>query len=136
MRYNTNLGNLKFLLISDIIGTILKFGETILVYNVGIGPKYLYLSLLVILTIIFIAGMIQRKKNYFMILEYIVLILLSILVPLIPILATPTESQYIEPRMAMCFGSIIGILIMFLLAIVEVDKNKVLLNILTIFTKS
>ena len=69
-----------------------------------------------------------------MILEYIVLILLSILVPLIPILATPTESQYIEPRMAMCFGSIIGILIMFLLAIVEVDKNKVLLNILTIFT--
>lgn len=120
--------------ISDIIGTILKFGETILVYNVGIGPKYLYLSLLVILTIIFIAGMIQRKKNYFMILEYIVLILLSILVPLIPILATPTESQYIEPRMAMCFGSIIGILIMFLLAIVEVDKNKVLLNILTIFT--
>lgn len=120
--------------ISDIIGTILKFGETILVYNVGIGPKYLYLSLLVILTIIFIAGMIQRKKNYFMILEYIALILLSILVPLIPILATPTESQYIEPRMAMCFGSIIGILIMFLLAIVEVDKNKVLLNILTIFT--
>lgn len=120
--------------ISVIIETILKFGETILIYNVGIGPKYWYLSLLVILTIIFIAGMILRKKNYFMILEYIVLVLLSVLVPLIPVLATPTESQYIEPRMAMCFGAIIGILIIFLLAVVEIDKNKVLLNILIIVT--
>lgn len=120
--------------IATIIGTILKFGETILIYNVGIGPKYWYLILLAILTIIFIVGMILRKKNYFMILEYIVLIILSVLVPLIPILAMPTNSQYIEPRMAMCFGSIIGILIIFLLAVVEVDKNKVLLNVLTIMT--
>lgn len=124
----------EFPTISAIIETILKFGETILIWNVGVGPKYWYLSLLIVLTIIFIAGMILRKKNYFMILEYIVLILLSILVPLIPILATPTDSQYIEPRMAMCFGSIIGILIIFLLAVVEVDKNKLLLNMLTMLT--
>ena len=120
--------------ISDIIGTILKFGETILIWNSGIGPKYCYLSLLIVLTIIFVAGGALKKKNYFMILEYIVLILLSILIPIIPILATPIDAQYIEPRMAMCFGSIIGILVIFLLAVVEVDKNKVLLNILTIFT--
>lgn len=124
----------EFPSISAIIGTILKFGETILIYNVGIGPKYWYLTLLIVLTIIFISGMILRKKNYFMILEYVVLILLSILVPLIPILASPTDAQYIEPRMAMCFGSIIGILIIFLLAVVEVDKNKILLTILTILT--
>lgn len=124
----------EFPSIATIIGTILKFGETILIYNVGIGPKYWYIALLVVLTIIFIAGMILRKKNYFMILEYIVLILLSILVPLIPILATPTDLQYIEPRMAMCFGSIIGILIIFLLAVVEINKNKALLTIMTIFT--
>lgn len=120
--------------ISTIIETILKFGETILIWNSGIGPKYWYLSLLIVLTIIFVAGGVLKKKNYFMILEYIVLILLSILIPIIPILATPIDAQYIEPRMAMCFGSIIGILVIFLLAVVEVDKNKVLLNILTIFT--
>lgn len=62
----------EFPSIATIIGTILKFGETILIYNVGIGPKYWYIALLVVLTIIFIAGMILRKKNYFMILEYIV----------------------------------------------------------------
>ena len=129
-----NFRQFEFPTISTIIETILKFGETILIWNVGVGHKYWYLSLLIVLTIIFVAGMILKKKNYFMILEYIVLILLSILVPLIPIVITPVDSQYIEPRMAMCFGSIIGILVIFLLAVVEVDKNKVLLNILTIFT--
>ncbi len=129
-----NFRQFEFPTISTIIGTILKFGESILIYNVGVGPKYWSLILLIVLTIIFVAGMVLRKKNYFMILEYIVLILLSILVPIIPIIVTPVDSQYIEPRMAMSFGSIIGILIIFLLAVVEVDKNKVLLNILTIFT--
>lgn len=129
-----NFRQFEFPTISTIVGTILKFGESILIYNVGVGPKYWSLILLIVLTIIFVAGMVLRKKNYFMILEYIVLILLSILVPIIPIIVTPVDSQYIEPRMAMSFGSIIGILIIFLLAVVEVDKNKVLLNILTIFT--
>lgn len=113
--------------ITTILATILKFGETILIYNVGIGPKYGYLSLIIILTAIFIIGIILRKKDYFMILEYVTLIILSIIVPIIPILATPIEAQYIEPRMAMCFGSIIGILVIFLLAVVEIDKNKYLL---------
>ncbi len=112
--------------ITTIFATILKFGETILIYNVGIGPKYGYLSLLIILTAIFIIGIILRKKDYFMILEYVTLIILSIIIPIIPILATPA-TQYIEPRMAMCFGSIIGILIIFLLAVVEINRNKYLL---------
>ena len=109
-----------------ILTTILKFGETILIDNVGIGPKYFYLALIAILTVIFIIGIILRKKDYFMILEYVTLIILSIIIPIIPILATPA-TQYIEPRMAMCFGSIIGILIIFLLAVVEIDRNKYLL---------
>lgn len=109
-----------------ILTTILKFGETILIDNVGIGPKYFYLALIAILTVIFIIGIILRKKDYFMILEYVTLIILSIIIPIIPILATPA-TQYIEPRIAMCFGSIIGILIIFLLAVVEIDRNKYLL---------
>ena len=109
-----------------ILATILKFGETILIDNVGIGPKYFYLALIAILTVIFIIGIILRKKDYFMILEYVTLIILSIIIPIIPILATPA-TQYIEPRMAMCFGPIIGILIIFLLAVVEIDRNKYLL---------
>lgn len=120
--------------ITAIFATILKFGEIILIDNVGIGPKYLYLALIAILTVIFIIGIILRKKDYFMILEYFTLIILSIIVPIVPILATPIEAQYIEPRMAMCFGSIIGILVIFLLALVEIDKNKYLLIALSITT--
>lgn len=115
--------------ISVIIDTILKFGEIILIYNSGIGPKYWYLITLIIISIIFIVNIVIKKKDYFEILEYITLIVLSILVPIIPILATPVESQYIEPRMAMCFGSIIGILVIFLLSVVRIDKNKALLSI-------
>ena len=63
-----------------------------------------------------------------MILEYVVLIALSILIPLIPILATPVESQYIEPRMAMCFGSVIGILILYLVVRCEAEENKILVK--------
>jgi len=124
----------EFPSINVIFNTILKFGEIILIYNVGIGPKYWYLILLGILTIMFIITMILKKKDYFMILEYIVLVLLSVIIPIIPILATPEDSQYIEPRMAMCFGSIIGILILFLLSVVKIEKNKILLNFLTIIT--
>lgn len=46
-----------------ILATILKFGETILIDNVGIGPKYFYLALIAILTVIFIIGIILRKKT-------------------------------------------------------------------------
>lgn len=115
--------------ISVIIDTILKFGENILIYNSGIGPKYWYFITLIITSIIFIVDIVIKKKDYFEILEYVTLIVLSILIPIIPILATPVELQYMEPRMAMCFGSIIGILVIFLLSVVRVDKNKILLTI-------
>ena len=117
--------------ISIIFDTIYKFGKDILIYNIGIGPKYWYLTFIIVFTIIFIINVINKKK-YFMFLEYVVLVVLSVLIPLIPILATPVESQYIEPRMAMCFGAIIGILILYLVVRCEIEENKILLSILTI----
>ena len=81
--------------ISVIIDTILKYGEIILIYNVRIGPKYWYLTTLIIISIIFIINKILKKKDYFEILEYITLVVLSIIIPIIPILATPVDSQYI-----------------------------------------
>lgn len=120
--------------ISVIIDTILKYGEIILIYNVRIGPKNWYLTTLIIISIIFIINKILKKKDYFEILEYITLVVLSIIIPIIPILATPVDSQYIEPRMAMCFGSIIGILVIFLLSVVDMDKNKILLLFIGILT--
>ena len=120
--------------ISVIIDTVLNFGEIILIYNAGIGPKYWYLITLVIISIIFIVNIMLKKKDYFEILEYVTLVILSILIPIIPILATPVDSQYIEPRMAMCFGSVIGILVIFLLSVIKIDKNRILLTIVGIIT--
>lgn len=117
-----------------IIDTILKFGEIILIDNVGVGPKYWYFSILVIFGVILIIDKIIKKKEYFEILEYITLVVLSVLIPIIPIIATPVNSQYIEPRMAMCFGSVIGILIIFLISVVKIDENKIWLTLVGTIT--
>lgn len=117
--------------ISIIINTIIKYGKKLLIDNCGIGPKYWYLEILIILSITFIINISIKKKNYFEILEYVVLIILSIIIPIIPVIVTPVDLQYLEPRMAMCFGSIIGILIIFLVSVSNIDKNKILLFIIT-----
>ena len=48
-----------------------------------------------------------------------------IIVPILPMLATPVANQYIETRMAMSFGSSLGILILFLVLVVEVHKHNI-----------
>lgn len=120
--------------IEVIIETIIKFGKIMLVYNCGIGPKYWYLITLVIMTIVFICNNLIRKRALFEILEYFTLVVLSILIPIIPIIITPVEVQYLEPRMAMCFGSIIGIMVMFLISTIEIEKNKNIVLIITAIT--
>ena len=101
--------------ISIIIDTILKFGKFILVDNCGIGPKYWYLMMILILSVVFFINLLKKKIEYFEILEFFTLVFLSIIIPIIPVIVTPIEQQYLEPRMAMCFGGIIGILVIFLL---------------------
>ncbi|MGN1302966.1 MAG: glucosyltransferase domain-containing protein [Clostridia bacterium] len=131
---NIQFREFTFPSISTIIHTIIEFGKILLINNCGIGPKYWYLTTLLIMSTIFIANIIIKKKDYFEILEYFVLITLSILIPIIPTIVTPVGSQYLEPRMAMCFGSSIGILIIFLVSVSRIDKNKILLFILTIIS--
>lgn len=121
----------EFPSISIIINTILNYGKKLLIYNCGIGPKYWYLSTLLIISIIFVINIVIKKKDYFEIFEYFVLITLSVLIPIIPVIVTPVEVQYLEPRMVMCFGSVIGILTIFLVSVSRIDKNKILLFILT-----
>ena len=116
-----------------ILKTIFKYAKYILIYNVGIGTKYSYLITIAIISIIFVIKEIN-KKEYFIMLEYIIIIILSILIPIIPIIITPVDLQYIEPRMAMCFGSIIGIILLFLLTVPKIEENKILLTIVLIIS--
>lgn len=129
LKYQTR--TFDFPSIEMIIKTILKFGKVILIHNFWIGPKYWYLIFLTILTVIFIYNMIMKKKDFFEILEYFTLIVLSVLIPIIPVIIMPVELQYLEPRMSMCFGSVIGIIAIFLISTVEIRNNKIELFIIT-----
>lgn len=85
-----------------------------------------------VISAIFLICIFKKQKSKFHILEYIVLLASCILVPILPMLATPIENQYIESRMAMSFGASIGILILFLVLIIEADKYKIFKYLITI----
>lgn len=111
--------------ISEIINTIIKYG-TLMVYNTfNLIPKGLYLGIIGIISIVFIYN-VYKSKKYFNILEYIMLILLAFIMPLLPVIVTPQEQQYLQPRMVPSFASILGILILYIICKMQnqADKNN------------
>ena len=117
---------------TEMISSIFKYGKIVLINNVGIGPKGLYLLAIIFLNILFIATIIKNKR-YFHILEYIVLIVTAILIPVLPVLTMPLDSQYIEARMCICFGSILGILALYLIIVMKINEKKIINKIFYIF---
>ena len=111
----------SILSIGQMIETILKYGKNLLVSNLDIGIRGLPLAVILILSIIFIASVIKNKK-YFHIFEYIVLVLLSVILPILPLLVMPIETQYLEARMCMCFGAIWGIMLLYLVMVMKANK--------------
>ena len=119
--------------IDQIISTIVHYGKYLLLENLEIGPKGWYLIFIVILSVIFIVSIIKDKK-YFHIFEYIVLVLLSFIVPTLPLIVMPIESQYIEARMAMCFGAILGVILLYLVIVMKAIEIKGLNKLIYILT--
>lgn len=115
----------SILSIGQMIETILKYGKNLLVSNLDIGIRGLYLVVIIILSMIFIVSVIKNKK-YFHIFEYIVLVLLSVILPILPLLVMPIETQYLEARMCMCFGAIWGVILLYLIMVMKVNEIKVI----------
>lgn len=110
---NYEVRKTTILSIPDMFNTIIKMGYDMVTKTFGIGPKYWYLLLIIVITLIFLAYVFKQKKFKISILEYIVLFICCVLIPIVPMLATPIESQYMETRMAISFGSSIGIILLF-----------------------
>lgn len=111
--------------IGQMIETILKYGKNLLVSNLDIGIRGSYLVIIIILSIIFIVSVI-KSKIYFHIFEYIVLVLLSVILPILPLLAMPVETQYLEARMCMCFGAVWGVILLYLVMVMKANEIKVI----------
>ena len=109
--------------ISEFINTIIEYG-TVMVYDTfNLIPKGLYLGIIGIISIVFIYK-VYKSKRYFNIFEYIMLILLAFIMPLLPVIVTPQEQQYLEPRMTPSFASILGILILYIICKMQNQDDK------------
>ena len=106
--------------ISEMIDTIMRFGKILVLENLSIGPKGWYLVFIAILSMIFVIRVIKTKE-YFHIFEYIVLVLVACLLPLLPLVVIPVSSQYIESRMAMSFGAVLGVILLYLTIVMKKD---------------
>lgn len=128
---NYEVRKTTLLSIPDIFYTLIKMGYDMVTKTFGIGPKYWYLLLIIVITLIFLAYVFKQKKLKISILEYLVLFISCILIPILPMLATPIENQYMETRMAISFGSSIGIILLFVnLYLNKLSVSKYLTDII------
>ena len=110
--------------IQIIIDTIKKYGKMMAVDTFTVLPKYFYLLVIGIITIWYALNNF-KKKDYFSILEYIILVILAFIMPLLPVIATAQEQQYIEPRMTFSYASVIAILILYIVLKFDIDSNNI-----------
>lgn len=122
--FNNEFRKTALLSITYIINTITRLGSDMVLGTFGIGPKYWYVLVIAAISLIFLVYIFKYKASKFHILEYIILVICCIIVPILPMLATPVKDQYIETRMAMSFGASIGIIILFLVLDIEIYKHN------------
>lgn len=122
--FNYEFRKIGALSIAEILHTIARLGTDMVIKTFGILPKFIYVLIISIISVIILLYIFRKKKSKFYILEYIILIASCILIPILPMLATPIESQYMESRMAISFGASIGIALLFFILVLEVYKFK------------
>ena len=107
--------------IADIIETIKVYGKLMVVETFEVFPKNMYVILITLISIYTLYNIIRSKK-YFGITEYIVIVLVAFIMPLLPVMAEPKETQYLEPRMVLSYAALPGILVLY--NILKFDINS------------
>jgi membrane protein len=130
--FSNEFRKMAVLSITDLCNTAIRLGSDMILKTFGIGTKYWYVLLIVAISILFLICCIKNKKFKLYVFEYFVLLGTCILIPILPMLVTPVESQYLETRMAMSFGSSIGILILFLSLVIEAKNYKLFNKLLAV----
>ena len=132
--FNNEVRKMTMLSLTDLLNSFLKLLSNMVVNTFGIGTRYWYILVILVLTIIFLIYVIKYKTSKFYIIEYFTLWIACIVIPVLPMLVTPIENQYIEARMAMSFGSSIGILLLFLILVIGILEKKIYKYFIAIIT--
>ncbi len=118
--------------IGIIIETIKNYGNIMAFDTFKVLPRYSYVVVLAIITLWYIFNN-CRKKDYFSILEYIILILVSFIMPLLPVIVTAQDQQYLEPRMTFSYASLLGCLVLYIVLKFNIKDGIVNKKIAIIF---
>lgn len=120
------------LTIQAIIDTIKKYGTIMAVDTFKVLPKYFYLIIIGIITVWYVINNL-KNKDLFSILEYIILVVLAFIMPLLPVVATAQSQQYLEPRMSFSYASITAGLILYIALMFDIETNNINKKIAIIF---
>ena len=93
-------------------------------------PKYGVMILTSIISLGIVVSILLEKKNYLNIVYYAMVIASCILLPILPLIIMSPEAQYIEPRMAISYGAMIGIALLFFAINTKVLENNYMKTIL------
>ena len=120
------------LTIQAIIDTIKKYGTIMAVDTFKVLPKYFYLIIIGIITVWYVINNL-KNKDLFSILEYVILVVLAFIMPLLPVVATAQSQQYLEPRMSFSYASITAGLILYIALMFDIETNNINKKIAIIF---
>lgn len=109
---------------SVIIETIQKYGRIMAVNTFEVLPRRFYLMIIGIITIWYMV-INCKNKDLFSILEYVMLIILAFIMPLLPVIATAQAQQYLEPRMSFSYASIIAALVLYIVLKFDINSSNI-----------
>lgn len=114
--------------IPHIFSTYLKYIKFLVGSTLNMGPKYWYIGLITIISIIYFIIVIKNKYPKIFIFYYIAIWLSAILLPILPLIVQSEDKQYLEPRMCVSFGASIGLMIIYILLTIKMDESNILLS--------
>ena len=120
--------------LQSILSTYLKYLDVLVFNTLNIGPKYWYITVITIISIIYFIIILKRRYPKIYIFYYIVILLSTILLPILPLVIQAEDKQYLEPRMCMSFGASVGIAIMYAVLTINIDESKMFGKILKLIT--
>lgn len=127
MRIN---GNIQIL---ESMKKILENTQEMIVTTYDIMPKYSVFLIILFTFGILCYKIIKDKKNIGKIFEYIYILIITIFISILPQIFQGTESIWFVPRSTYPFGTIYGILILYLISKVDLRKNLKIIFIIVIF---
>lgn len=122
----------KLQTIGTIIKTYKKYLSMLVLKTLDVGPKYWYVVVISIISIIFLIYIFKYKERKIFIFYYVAILASTMLLPILPLVVVEENSQYLELRMSMCFGASIGLMLIYIVLMLDININKILSRLIKI----